>query len=106
QDHAIRALWKFLIYTEVAKSAAEQILSKPYRSIGPHEQKILDLVTGEDGNLEDFSMRLERCVKNLANAQEQRLSSNDTKHNQAIISETLHSGILKELHSNLRHVLR
>jgi hypothetical protein len=103
QGYLIESLWKFLIYSELAKSVYEAIRNRP--TFIQAEQHELDLLQFMDMNssvlLGEFSIRLESAVARLegldvtASAESQRIR----------ISELLHADLLPRLRSLLGTVL-
>ena len=103
QGYLLESIWKFLIYTELAKSYYEALDAKPpfYDNTDP-EKDFIDFVdTHKNLILLDFSVRLEDIVNTLqdrefpASAQAQRVR----------ISESLHGGILPRLRKHLGKIL-
>ena len=103
RGYLLESLWKFLIYTELAKSYYENLELKPAfyeRTIS--EEDFIHLVDAHRNIiLSEFSVRLENAVTALqhiqptTSAQSQRLS----------ISELLHGSILPQLRTHLGKVL-
>ena len=103
QGYLLESLWKFLIYTELAKSYHEQLSAMPtfYSNTDPEKDFIQFVNTNRNLILADFSVRLEDAVNTLQNlelpasAQAQRVS----------ISESLHGSILPQLRMHLGWIL-
>jgi hypothetical protein len=103
QGYLIESLWKFLIYSELAKSIYEELHSRP-GFLEPDQQE-LELLEFMDINasvlLGEFSIRLESAVSRLesidvtSSAEAQRLR----------ISELLHADLLPRLRALLGAVL-
>ena len=99
----IESLWKFLIYSEIAKSVAEEILDRPvYQLRAPEESEFLDYLEENAAVVKPpFSERIENAVNSLkdvgeiVDAGEQRLK----------ISECLHSSLIRELRRHLGNLL-
>jgi len=93
----IESIWKFLIYTEIAKSIYEDIKSKR-----PHEleQVHFDFLKFVDENESiiktDFSTRLEQQIKYL-----EQIESKEQKEFRVKVSEILHQGIISELRDKI-----
>ena len=103
RGYLLESLWKFLIYTELAKSYYEHLEAKPafYERKITEKEFIHFVDTHSNLILSDFSVRLENAVtalqplKATTSAQSQRLS----------ISELLHENILPQLRTHLGTVL-
>jgi hypothetical protein len=103
QGYLIESVWKYLVYTELAKTTYEALQTPAVlASLTQDEQELIACVSkNEDIVLPDFTVRLEQIVarlKQLENAEsgtEQRLR----------ISEFLHKGIIGELRAVLGKVL-
>lgn len=103
KGYAIEVLWKFLLYTEMANVAAEQISGRPlWIEPSEAEKDLLRFVKQEASLVQgDFSIRLERCVEALLKISEQRGVEAPRKG----ISEALHEGTLKRLRVLLGNTL-
>jgi len=103
QGYLIESLWKFLVFTELAKSTYEELRSRPaFIESEPHELELLQFMdTNASVLLGEFSIRLESAVARLesldthASAEAQRLR----------ISELLHADLLPRLRALLGAVL-
>ena len=103
QGYLLESLWKFLIYTELAKSYHEWLDAKPtFYDYTDLENDFIQFVnTNQNLILADFSVRLEDSLNTLqglelpASAQVQRVS----------ISESLHGSILPQLRMYLGRIL-
>ena len=99
----IESLWKYLIYSEIARTAARDIQDRPvYQPTSADEQAFLDYFDENAGVLtQPFSERIDSAVSSLDgvgsvdSAKEQRLK----------ISEDLHSSIIGELRRHIGLVL-
>ena len=99
----IESLWKFLIYSEIAKSVSEEIQDRPvYQPHSLQESEFLAYIEENAVVLKPpFSERIENAVNSLENvgdiedAGEQRLK----------ISESLHSSLIRELRRHLGNML-
>ena len=93
----IESIWKFLIYTEIAKSIYEDIKDKR-----PHEleQVHFDFLKFVDENESiiktDFSTRLEQQIKYL-----EQIESKEQKEFRVKVSEILHQGIISKLRDKI-----
>ena len=96
KEYAIEALWKFLIYSQLAQTVAEQAQSRPSRILTEDELTIINNIQGPNGEIDDFSVRLEKCVNELTSA---------IGKSHLAVSEVLYSGVLKELRQCLKRVL-
>ena len=103
RGNLIESFWKFIIYSELAKSVYDKIISQPsYYSPDKYEQELINLVD-ENKNiiLSDFTIRLESVVKKLNDLdigqpfEKQRLR----------ISEMLHENIIGKLRYILGEIL-
>lgn len=98
RGYLIESLWKFLIYTELAKSIYEEIEQIPNFSRDRNENELQEFIEkNKDIILHDFSIRLEKSINSLL-----QVDGNETAHEQRIkISELLHRDII----NNLRRIL-
>ena len=103
RGYLLESFWKFLIYTELAKSYYEQLSEKPaFYEQTASEKDFIQLVE-KHGNiiLSEFSVRLENAVADL-----QFLQSKMSAQSQRLrISELLHGNILSQLRTHLGKVL-
>jgi uncharacterized protein YihD (DUF1040 family) len=94
RGYIIQSIWKFLIYTEIARFIYEAISEKPVYSLTELDQSILDFVqSNKEIILTDFSTRVEQELINF-----QLLT--DIKEQSAFrakISEILHENIIGKL---------
>lgn len=103
KEYTIESLWKFLLLTEVANTAYNNLENSPSGPTDATEQQFYDFVKEHRKLIcEDFSVRLEVCIENLENAIDE---SNTGKHSSLPVSEVLHSGILRELREELGNFL-
>ena len=101
QGYAIESLWKFLLLTEVASTVFDS-LANSVELANPEAQSFYNFVRrNEDIICEDLPTRLGHCVQNLKRAIEE---SND-RDSYLPVSETLHSGILRQLRVELGEYL-
>jgi len=106
QDHkgyVIESLWKFMLYTEIARAAAQQITRTALWEMTNVETKqLIDLLEDESKAFSgDFIVRLEKVVKSL----EDLPTSASDEHFRKGISEAVHSGALNRLRPLLTKVL-
>jgi len=93
--YLFESLWKFLLYSEVAKCAYEEINTRPSRQVFKNEEMLTSLVEdNRDMILVDFSSRMDRLVKSLLDA---TVGADDFQKDKIAVSEILHSGILPRL---------
>lgn len=103
KEYTIESLWKFLLLTELANTAYNNLEDSPSGPIDAIERRFHDFVRKHDQLIcEDFPVRLEACVQELEEAIEN--SGHDTNA-PLPVSEVLHSGILRELREELGHFL-
>ena len=103
RGYLLESLWKFLIYTELAKSYYSHLASKPafYEQTISEKDFIQFVDTNKNLILSEFSVRFENTVtalqhiRSTVSVQSQRLS----------ISELLHASILPQLRAHLGKVL-
>ena len=103
RGYLLESLWKFLIYTELAKSYYEQLVAKPvFYEQTICEKDFIQLVDTHRGLiLSEFSVRLENAVTALQLLQP-KMSAQSHRFN---ISELLHESILPQLRVHLGKVL-
>lgn len=67
KGYLIESLWKFLIYSEIALAAAQEINSRPVQVMpSTPEDRLLELVAANGDTFEaDFAVRLERAMDAL-----------------------------------------
>ena len=94
KGYIIQSVWKFLIYTEIAKKIYETIEQKPIYSLKDSDRQILEFVNkNKNIILSDISTRLEQELSSLQileNIEEQ----SEFRYK---LSEILHENIIKEL---------
>lgn len=102
RGYVIESLWKYLLVTQIANTAAEAIRSRPVHfQPSTEEQEFLTLFDSHEEFRRDFSVRLERQVESVLATQHDS-SVEGTRH---AISEALHQGVLKDLRLALGKVL-
>src|SRR5262245_283808 len=99
-------MWKFLLYTEIANAAAHAIEGRQFVPRSKDDAELLALLEQHQGMLkEDFSVRLERCVENLISTQQRKGQEESVEGFRIAVSETLHSGILRDVRLSLGKAL-
>ena len=98
KGYAIESLWKFLLLTEIANTAFDNLKNSLSVPINDAEQSFCKFV--EENNeiiCKDFSTRLETCTQNLEGA----IGESNDENSYLPVSEALHSGVLKQLRAEL-----
>ena len=107
KGYVIESLWKFLIYSEIARTAIVRIKERPSGDIFQHEAALLHLYEKGGRSLEDdFTIRLERCVNNLIGVSYEEPGSGTAEGFRVAISEAIHKGVLGELRTALGSALK
>jgi hypothetical protein len=103
KGYVIESLWKFMLYTEIAHAAVEQIQeSALWQLSNGHAQRLLLLLEESNSPFAgEFTVRLERIVKTLSAVP----SEGEGGAFRSGISEALHSGALATLRASLGDVL-
>lgn len=97
---AIESLWKFLLLTELGNSVANEIEARRPESHSPDDKTLLFVMNQKYRGLRnDFSLRLDQCVNEILTV------AGGAKSKRIGISETLHSGVIKDLRDSLRPIL-
>ncbi len=92
RGYLIESFWKFLLYTELARSVYDMLSAKPlYYEMSEKETKLTELVElYKELVLPEFSIRLENIIAQLHN-----INSNGSASQQRVrISELLHNQII------------
>lgn len=98
RSYLIEATWKFLIYTEIALSVYNNILSKPPYLVSESEFQFVDFIeSNSEIFLEHISIRLEQQLQNITSKDFEGTISNFKIR----VSEILHSEIIGELRDQL-----
>ena len=98
KGYAIESLWKFLLLTEIANVAFDNLVNSPFGPIEDAERNFFNFVEeNEEIICKDFSTRLEACAHNLQGA----MGKSNDENSYLPVSEALHSGILKQLRGEL-----
>lgn len=103
QGYLIESLWKFLIYSEIARNAADEIRSRlaPPLPTSP-EGRLLQMADDRDGVIyPDFAVRLERAVGRLLSVSH----GEGVEAGRQGIAEALHHTVLRDLRELLGEVL-
>lgn len=100
----VESFWKFLLYTELAKSLYEQLLAKPaYYKRPPDESALCEFVEQHQSLISpEFSSRLDSAVTRLRDLP----GAPSAEGRRLKISELLHHEMLSRLRSLLGEVLR
>jgi len=94
KGYIIQSIWKFLIYTEVAKKIYKTIKDKPIYALSDSDRRLLEFVKqNENVILTDISTRLEQELTDLAILE--KIEEQTEFRNK--ISEVLHDNIIKTL---------
>ena len=103
KGYTIESLWKFLLLTEIANTAFNNLENSLSSGIDAIERRFYDFVNNHRKLIcEDFSTRLESCIQNLEEAIDE---SKYDKNSSLPVSEVLHSGILRQLREELGRFL-
>jgi len=103
KGYLAEALWKFLIFSEIALAAYKEIKQRPYVDEKTPEGKLKELMEVQGSILlDDFAVRLERCVDNLSS----NITGNSLYNFRIAISEILHDNILNTLRNQLGDLLK
>lgn len=102
----IECVWKFLIFSEIAKHIYEDISAKPLYAIKENESKFIDYIN-ERPNLflADFSSRLEEQINILKNNNLHEIGDGKTKDYRLKVSEALHQGTLIEVREHFSKIV-
>jgi hypothetical protein len=103
KGYLVESLWKFLIYTELASSIANDLQRAPaYYQPNDAERDLLTFITQNADMIHPpFSSRLQTAVESLLDIEQLR-PGNDQR---ARVSERLHDRIIRELRDLLGRVL-
>lgn len=99
KGNAVESLWKFLLLTEIANTAFNNLENSPSgRTDDIAEKRFCNFVRkNKEIICEDFSIRLENCTQNL----DRTIKKSNGENSFLPVSEILHSGILKQLRVEL-----
>ena len=102
KGYLAEALWKFLIFSEIAYTIYDELKKHPYILPDSQEKYLIDLMEKQEGFLKtNFAVRLETCVNNLLS----NLPRGSLGDFQGAISEILHGSILQDLRKHLGNIL-
>jgi Cdc6-like AAA superfamily ATPase len=99
KEYLIEVSWKFLVYTEIARTFHERVSARPDYARTAHEAAFLDFVAEHRYLiLEDLSDRLEIQLSGISSDYENILQINPKAYKERI-SEDLHGTVLSKLRS-------
>ena len=103
RGYLIQSLWKYLIFSELARSVFEEVSEIPaYIPLTPDQEKFMEIMnSNRDTLLIPFAQRLEKAVRTLVGVG----NLSDAVQQQTRISELLHQRELHELRQFLGLVL-
>jgi len=102
RGYMVEAIWKFLIYTEIAKSMFLVIKRKEIYAITEAEQSFIDYVQANSKIiLTDFSSRLEQEIDSLIKVKHETQGEYKIK-----VSEILHSEIINKLSLHIKQNMK
>lgn len=94
----IETVWKFLIYSQIAKMLYDKIKQKPLYAITDDENKYIEFIeANESVFLTDFSTRLEEQIKKLREKEISKIGAGNNNAFRMKVSEILHEGIINEM---------
>lgn len=94
----IETVWKFLIYTQIAKSLFDRVKEKPLYAISEEEDRFISFIENNTSIfLTDFSTRLEEQIKRLKEADIAKIGAGNNNDFRLKVSEILHFGIINEM---------
>lgn len=94
----IETVWKFLIYSQIAKSLYDKIKEKPLFAISSDEDGYIEFIeSNESIFLTDFSTRLEEQIKKLRSNEINGIGAGNNNEFRLRVSEILHEGVLNEM---------
>jgi Cdc6-like AAA superfamily ATPase len=94
----IETVWKFLIYSQIAKSLYDKIQVKPLFALTDFEQKYIEFIeSNKSVFLTDFSTRLEEQIKKLRDNEISKIGAGNNNEFRMKVSEILHDGIINEM---------
>jgi hypothetical protein len=103
KGYVVESLWKFLLYTEIALAAYNEIQNRPYPVVTDSAEAALVNYLDEAGFLTmDFAVRLERTIEDLIGIP----GSESLEAQRLAISEQLHTRVIAELRRLLIEALR
>ncbi|MRX40620.1 hypothetical protein GJU43_15140 [Flavobacterium sp. LC2016-23] len=94
----IETVWKFLIYSQIAKSLFDQIKQKPLFALSEDENKYIEFIElNQTIFLTDFSTRLEEQIKKLRENEISKIGAGNNNEFRLKVAEILHDGVLNEM---------
>lgn len=98
KGYLIETIWKFLIYSEIAKFFYLKTKDKPLYSISEHEEKFIEFIEKNKAvYLTDFSTRLEEQIKVLRENKIKDIGAGKNKEFRLKVSELLHQSSIHEM---------
>lgn len=103
QGHLIESIWKYLIYTELAKQYFDHLEDQPlHHQITEDEQNFITFVKQNERFINaDFTLRLENIVLSLSSLKE----SESMEQQRLKVSEFLHDTMIRHLRDHLGNIL-
>lgn len=106
KGYVIESLWKFLIYSEIAKVAIDRITNRPSSQNFTHETDLVSFYESHGELLnEEFTIRLEKCVEKLIQTPDGEEDSQNVEQFRRSISEEIHKNVLGKLRTVLGKAL-
>ena len=94
----IETVWKFLIYSQIAKSLYDKIKEKPLFALSEDENTYIEFVEANGSVfLTDFSTRLEEQIKKLRDNEVSKIGAGNNHEFRLKVSEILHEGVINEM---------
>lgn len=94
----IETVWKFLIYSQIAKSLYDKIKEKPLFALLDDENRYMDFIqANESVFLTDFSTRLEEQIKKLRANDITNIGAGNNREFRLKVAEILHEGVINEM---------
>ena len=107
KGYVIESLWKFLIYSEIAKVAIDRMRNRTSGQIFEHENDLNSFYHEfEDLLNQDFTIRLEKCVEKLIQAPDGEANHQNVEQFRTSISEIIHKSVLGKLRLALGKALK
>jgi nucleoside 2-deoxyribosyltransferase len=102
RGYLIESLWKFLLYTEIARALVEDLQDRPSQIPPlPDEQALLDFVSrSESLVMGAFSTRLGKVIDRL------KRTDGESDLNELRVSELLHKGLIQSLRKLVPPLIR
>lgn len=94
----IETVWKFLIYSQIAKSLYDKIKDKPLFAISDDENRYIEFIEANQSVfLTDFSTRLEEQINKLRENEINKIGAGNNNAFRMKVSEILHDGVINEM---------